>query len=120
MIELLLAFTLHVNAVKDFNEVHPHVRYAAENGLVVGVYQDSFYNYNPYVAYRAKHENFFAEGGMVIKHKSEKKIDELGFFSPFARVGYSPHSRVDVFISAYNVKKEPKPLLGIEFKLLSF
>jgi hypothetical protein len=126
MIELLLAFTLHLNTDYDYNEVHPHIHYEHATSVVAGVYKNSCVNLD-----ECRSDISFYAG---YKHRTDKAWVEVGGVTgyaaapvtPFIRVGYDITPWARVFVGPYaekdylNNKFNIKPVIGVEFRLLKF
>ena len=64
MIELALAFSLHLGLEGDYNEIHPHIRYNEQN-YIAGAYYNSTDKVSFYVGKRWEYNNFGLETGAV-------------------------------------------------------
>lgn len=80
MIELALAFSLHLGLEGDYNEIHPHIRYNEQN-YIAGVYYNSESNISTYAGKRWEYNNFGLEAGAVTGYSG-------GNILPYGRATY--------------------------------
>ena len=104
MIELALAFSLHLGLEGDYNEIHPHIRYNEQN-YIAGAYYNSESNISFYAGKRWEHNRFGFEAGAVTGYSG-------GDVLPYGRVTYN-----NLFISPAIEKPDNVGLVvGYEFK----
>lgn len=80
MIELALGLSLHLGLNDNYNEIHPHIRYIA-NDYIAGLYYNSESNVSAYGGYRLEYGDFGLEAGAVTGYS---KADVM----PFVRGTY--------------------------------
>jgi hypothetical protein len=104
LIELALAFSLHLGLEGDYNEIHPHIRYNEQN-YIAGAYYNSESNISLYAGKRWEHNNFGFELGAVTGYVNQPIL-------PYARVTYN-----NFFIApAHEVDANTGAVVGYEFK----
>ena len=103
MIELALAFSLHLGFKGDYNSIHPHIRYNEQN-YIAGAYYNSVNNISLYAGKRFELNDFGLEGGVVTGYSENT-------FVPYIRGTYK-----DFFIGPAREGNRTGIVLGYEFK----
>jgi hypothetical protein len=80
MIELALAFSLHLGLNEDYNQVHPHIRYNEQN-YIAGAYYNSERNVSFYLGKRWEYNGIGLEAGAVTGYSG-------GDVLPYGRATY--------------------------------
>ena len=104
MIELALAFSLHLGLEGDYNDIHPHVRYNEQN-YIAGAYYNSERNVRLYVGKRWEYNDFGLEAGAVTGYSAGDVI-------PYGRATYK-----NIFVApALEGDDTVGAVIGYEFK----
>jgi len=104
MIELGLAFSLHLGLLSEYNEIHPHIRWKQDN-FIAGAYYNSTENISPYAGYRFEHNGLGLEIGAVSGYEN------LGGIIPYVRGTYK-----NFFIAPAAEGQRTGAVIGYEFK----
>lgn len=111
MITLALAFSHHINMNNEFNEIHPHIRYARD-WFIAGAYLNSDGDVSTYVGGRWEYGRAFIEAGGAFGY-------EFAAVAPYMRVGYDLTDDIGVFAApAYEIWAGEGNLglvIGVEF-----
>jgi len=132
LLELLLAFTMHLNSEYDHQIVHPHLRYETASPFVhrsplyVGAYRNSCRNpdlceskISFYGAQELRRHKGWVELGLVTGYT-------LAPVLPFFRVGYDLTPNVRLFAAPiaendyHNDRYNLKSVIGLEANLVRF
>ena len=109
-----LAFTTHLGLSKDYNEIHPHIRFY-EDGAIAGAYYNSVERISFYTGYRLEYEEFGAEVAIATGYPG------VGPIAPYIRGTYDT-GNIRYFISpaieSYgNNNSDVGVVLGIELQI---
>jgi len=80
LIELALAFSLHLGLQGDYNSIHPHIRYNEQN-YIAGAYYNSESRVSFYAGHRWEYNDFGLEAGAVTGYSG-------GDLLPYGRATY--------------------------------
>ena len=103
LIELALAFSLHLGLEGDYNGIHPHVRYN-HNNYIAGAFYNSEENISTYIGKRWEHNDFGFEAGAVTGYSEAEVL-------PYIRGTYQ-----DFFVAPALEKDKAGVVIGYEFK----
>ena len=103
LIELALAFSLHLGFEDNYNKVHPHIRYN-HNDFIAGAYYNSESTISTYIGKRWEYNDFGIEAGAVTGY-SDAEI------TPYIRGTYK-----NLFIAPAQERGTVGVVIGYEFK----
>jgi len=77
LIELALAFSLHLGLKGDYNGIHPHIRYN-HNNYIAGAFYNSERNISTYIGKRWEHNDLalkLEQLQAIVKQKSYRILE---------------------------------------------
>lgn len=108
MLELYLAFTLHLATPNSYNEVHPHIRYE-EDRFITGLYLNSVSKPSAYAGVRIGNR-VWTEVGLVTGYPMATVV-------PLMRSGVDVTPRASAFAAPLYDDDGAGVLVGIEYRL---
>jgi hypothetical protein len=105
---LSLALSSHIGMVKEYNEIHPHIRYQ-NNGFISGAYYNSLNEISLYTGVRHEINNFGIEFTATTGYNR--------FLSPYIRATHDIGKYTKFFVTGGIENKNVGTIIGVELSI---